>query len=87
MTVIEDEEQQEQQLTPTIETLKQKIDELANTVDELHTFHYLYESRTKTIMKQIREARQLALDLNIDEIQLRKMISQSFAKAGVSESW
>jgi hypothetical protein len=87
MTVIEDEEQQEQQLTPTIETLKQKIDELANTVDELHTFHYLYESRTKTIMKQIREARQLALDLNIDEIQLRKMISQSFAKAGVSKSW
>jgi hypothetical protein len=87
MKVIEEDEQQKQQPTPTIETLEQKIDELVNTVDELHTLHYLYESRTKTIIKQIGEARQLALDLNVDEIQLRKMISQSFAKAGVSESW
>jgi hypothetical protein len=87
MTVIKEDEQQEKQQTPTIETLEQKIDELANTADELHTFHYLYESRMMAIKKQIREARQLALDLNVDEIQLRKMISQSFAKAGVSESW
>jgi len=33
------------------------------------------------------EIRQLASDLNVDSIQLRKMILESFADIGVSESW
>ena len=32
-------------------------------------------------------SRQLASDLNVDSIQLRKMILDSFADIGVSESW
>jgi hypothetical protein len=46
--------------------------------------HNIHKSRKKAIMKQIREARQLDSDLNVDEIQLRKMISRSFA---MTESW
>jgi chromosome segregation ATPase len=65
MTVI-DEEDQQQQPTPTIETLEQKLDELANAAAELRTIHNFYESKKEAIMKQIREARQLALDLNVD---------------------
>jgi hypothetical protein len=84
MTVIEEDDQKQE---PTIETLEQKLDELANAISELNTLHYIYKSRKKAIMKRIREVRQLASDLNVDEIQLRKMISQSFTMAGVSESW
>jgi hypothetical protein len=87
MTVIEDEEQQEQQPTPTIETLEQKIDELANTIDELNALHHTYKSRKRAIMKLIIEVRQLASDLNVDDIRFREMISRSFAMTGVSESW
>ena len=47
----------------------------------------MYKVRKKAIMKQIREAWQLASDLNVDEIQLRKMISRIFVMTGVSESW
>jgi hypothetical protein len=46
--------------------------------------HNIHKSRKKAIMKQIREARKLASDLNLDEIQLRKLISRSFA---MTESW
>jgi hypothetical protein len=84
MTVIEEDDQKQE---PTIETLEQKLDELANAISELNTLHYIYKSRKKAIMKRIRKVRQLASDLNVDEIQLRKMISQSFTMAGVSESW
>jgi phage repressor protein C with HTH and peptisase S24 domain len=35
----------------------------------------------------IREIRELALDLNVDEKELRMMISRSFAMAGISKSW
>jgi hypothetical protein len=62
------------QPTRTIRTLEQKIDELANTIVGLHN---MYKVRKKVIMKQIREVRQLASDLNVDEIQLRKMISHN----------
>jgi hypothetical protein len=38
-------------------------------------------------MKLIREVRQLASDLNVEEIQFRKMICRSFIMTGVSKSW
>ena len=87
MNVIEDEEQQKKEPTPTIETLEQKIEELATSIDDLRTIHYMHTSRKKEIKNLIREVRQLALALNVDEIQFRKMISQAFVKTGVSESW
>jgi DNA repair ATPase RecN len=88
MNVIEDEEeQQKKEPTPTIETLEQKIEELATSIDDLRTIHYMYTSRKKAIKNLIREVRQLASDLNVDEIQFRKMISRIFVKTGVSQSW
>jgi hypothetical protein len=88
MNVIEDEEEQQQkEPTPTIETLEQKIEELATSIDDLRTINYMYTSRKKAIKNLIREARQLASDLNVDEIQFRKMISRIFVNTGVSESW
>jgi hypothetical protein len=38
-------------------------------------------------MQKMEEVRQLASDLNVDNIQLRKMISRSFTIIGVSQSW
>ena len=89
MNVIEDEEQQQQQKepTPTIETLEQKIEELARSIDDLCTIQYIYTSRKKAIKNLIREVRQLASDLIVEEIQFRKMISRIFVKTGISESW
>jgi hypothetical protein len=64
--------------------LQEKIDECANTIIGLHT---IYRYRKKTIIQQLQEIRQLAEDLNIDDIRLRKMVSQSFTIMGVSSSW
>jgi len=85
MTIV-DEGQQKQQPppAPTLETLQEKIDECANTIIGLHT---IYRHRKKTIIQQLQEIRQLAEDLNIDDIRLRKMVSQSFTIMGVSSSW
>jgi hypothetical protein len=83
MTVMEN-EKQKQQPPATINTLQQEIDEITNTIAGLHN---LYQSRRRVIMRRISKLRQLASDLNVDDIQLRNMISGSFAKTGVSESW
>jgi hypothetical protein len=76
--------EQPQQPAPTIRTLEQKIEQLTNTIDGLDD---IYRDRRKTIMQQIGEVRQLASDLNVDNTQLRKMISLSFDMIGVSKSW
>jgi hypothetical protein len=47
----------------------------------------IYRDRKKTVIQQLHKIRQLAQDLSIDEMQLRDMISESFAEIGVSESW
>src|SRR6187200_124083 len=84
MTVIEIEEQKQQQPTPTISTLEQKIDELAYIILGLEKF---YKARTKMITKKIREIEQLASDLNVDRIQIRNMMTRSFINMGESQSW
>jgi DNA repair ATPase RecN len=85
MTVIENEQQQKP--TPTIRTLEQKIEQLTKSVDELRKLHNTYASKRKVVKNMIREIRQLALDLNVDEKELRMMISRSFDMAGISKSW
>jgi hypothetical protein len=69
---------------PTIKTLEQKIKELTNTFAE---FGNTYRKTRKTVIQQLGEIRQLAMDLKIDDIKLREMICGSFALMGVSESW
>ena len=69
-----------QGLPPTIKTLEQKIDEFAQTFAGLDTYR-------KTAVQQLKEIRQLASDLKIDNIKLREMISDSFRLRGLSESW
>jgi hypothetical protein len=81
MTILNE---QSQQPSSTIRTLEQKIEELANTIVG---FRNICRDTKKTIMQQMEEVRQLASDLNVDNIQLRKMISQSFTLIGVSKSW
>src|SRR6266508_2580526 len=65
---------------PTIKTLEQKIDEYAQTFAGLDTYR-------KTAVQQLKEIRQLASDLKIDDIKLREMIRYSFSLRGLSESW
>ena len=69
---------------PTIKALEQKIDELTNT---LAAFGNTYRNTKKTVIQQLSEIRQLAMDLKIGDIKLREMICRSFALVGVSESW
>ena len=76
--------EQQQPPSPTVETLQQKIDEFANGIVGLYG---IYRDRKKTIKQQLQEIRQLAADLNIDDMQLRDMISESFTTIGVSQSW
>jgi hypothetical protein len=76
--------ERQQPPSPTVETLQQKIDELANGIIGLYG---IYRDRKKTIKQQLQEIRQLAADLNIDDMQLRDMISESFTTIGVSPSW
>ena len=83
MNIIE-EQQRDQQSSPAFRTLEQKIDELANDIRGIRDIIW---DRKKTIIRQMDEIRQLASDLNVDSIQLRKMILESFADIGVSESW
>jgi len=71
MNVIEDEEeQQKKEPTPTIETLEQKIEELATSIDDLRTINYMYTSRKKAIKNLVREVRQLASVLVISKLHL-----------------
>jgi hypothetical protein len=65
---------------PTIKTLEQKIGEFAQTFVGVDTYR-------KTAIQQLKEIRQLASDLKIDNIKLREMISDSFRLRGLSESW
>jgi hypothetical protein len=83
MNIIE-EQQQQQPPSPAFRTLEQKIDELANDIRGIRDIIW---DRKKTILQQLHEIRQLASDLNVDNIQLRKMILESVADIGVSESW
>ena len=54
MNIVEDEEeQQKKEPTPTIETLEQKIEELATSIDDLRTIDYMYTSRKKAIKNLI----------------------------------
>jgi hypothetical protein len=81
MTIVDE---QQQPTPPTLETLEQKIDELVNGIRGIRDIIW---DRKKTIIRQLHEIRQLASDVNVDSIQLRKMILESFADIGVSESW
>src|ERR1051325_11092407 len=81
MTIVDE---QQQPTPPTLETLEQKIDELVNDIRGIRDIIW---DRKKTIIRQLHEIRQLASDLNVDSIQLRKMILESFADIDVSESW
>jgi hypothetical protein len=83
MTIV-NEHQRDQQSSPAFRTLQKKIDELANGIIGLYG---IYRDRKKTIKQQLQEIRQLAADLNIDDMQLRDMISESFTTIGVSPSW
>src|SRR5690242_5021557 len=76
--------EKEQTPSPTLETLQQKIDVLAGSI---HGFENEYRDRKKTIIQQLNEIIELASDLNVDNIQLRNMISDSFIDIGISESW
>ena len=64
--------------------MQKKIDKCANTIIGLHT---IYRDRKKTITQQLKEIRQLAQDLSIDDMQLRDMIYESCTRMGVSPSW
>jgi hypothetical protein len=81
MTIVNE---QQQPPSPTVETLQQKIDEFANGIRGIQD---IILDRKKTIIRQLHEIIQLGSDLNIDSIQLRKMILESVADIGVSESW
>ena len=83
MTIV-NEQQRDQQSSPAFRTLEEKIDELANDIRGIRDIIW---DRKKTIIRQMDEIRQLASCLNIDSIQLRKMILESFADIDVSESW
>ena len=76
--------EKQQTPSPTVETLQQKIDEFANGIRGIQD---IFSDRKKTIIQQLHEIRQLAQDLSIDDMQLRKMISESFTMIGVSSSW
>jgi hypothetical protein len=86
MTIVDEERQKQKQPPPaaTLETLQEKIDKCANTIIGLHT---IYRDRKKTIIQQLQEIRQLAEDLNIDYIRLRRMVSQPFTIMDVYSSW
>jgi hypothetical protein len=81
MTIVDE---QKQPPSPTVETLQQKIDEFANGIRGIQDIIW---NRKKVILQQLHEIMQLASDVNIDSIQLRKMIVESVADIGVSESW
>ena len=81
MTIVDE---QQQPTPPKLETLQKKIDEFANGIRGIQD---IFLDRKKTIIRQMDEIRQLASDLNVDSIQLRKMILESFADIDVSESW
>src|SRR5690242_13370678 len=81
MTIVDE---QQQPTPPTLETLEQKIDELVNGIRGIRDIIW---DRKKTIIRQLHEIRQLASDLNVDSIQLRKMIIESFVDIDMSESW
>jgi hypothetical protein len=83
MNIIE-KPQQQQLPSPAFRTLQQKIDELVKGIRGIRDIIW---DRKKAIIRQLHEIRQLASDLNVDSIQLRKMILESFADIGVSESW
>ena len=72
--------EKQQTSSPTVETLQQKIDEFANGIRGIQD---IFSDRKKTIIQQLHEIRQLAQDLSIDDMQLRKMISESFTMIGV----
>jgi hypothetical protein len=81
MTIVNE---QQQPPSPTVETLQQKIDEFA---DGIRGIRDIIWDRKKTIIRQLHEIKQLASDLSIDDMQLRKMILEAVADIGVSESW
>jgi hypothetical protein len=85
MTLVNENEQPEhQQGQPTINTLEQKINELATTIRGTED---IYKDRKKTITQQLQDIKLLASDLNVDNIQLRRMIIECFIDIGVSLSW
>jgi hypothetical protein len=83
-SIINEQEPQQQPPSPAFRTLEQKIDELVNGIRGIRDIIW---DRKKIILQQLHEIRQLAQDLNIDNILLRKMILESVADIGVSESW
>jgi hypothetical protein len=83
MTSIDEQQQQQQPPLPTVETLQQKIDEFANGIRGIQDIFWIERRQLFNSCTRI----QLASDLNVDNIQLRKMILESFADIGVSGSW
>ena len=67
MTSIDEQRQQQQPPSPTVETLQQKIDEFANGIRGIQD---IFLDRKKTIRQQLKEIIQLAKDLSIDDMQL-----------------
>jgi DNA polymerase III epsilon subunit-like protein len=67
MASIDEQRQQQQPPSPTVETLQQKIDEFANGIRGIQD---IFLDRKKTIRQQLKEIRQLAKDLSIDDMQL-----------------
>jgi hypothetical protein len=81
MTIVNEKQQTP---SPTVETLRQKIDEFANGIRGIQN---IFLDRKNTIIQQLHEIRQLASNLSIDDMQLREMIFESFTMIGVSPSW
>jgi hypothetical protein len=67
-----------------VEILQQKIDSLSRNI---YKSQKSFLDRKKTLMQQFQEISQFASDLNVGKLQLRRMISQSFAEVGISESY
>ena len=83
-SIINEQEPQQQPPSPAFRTLEQKIDELVNGIRGIRDIIW---DRRKTIRQQLKEIRQLAQDLSIDDMQLRDMIYESCTRMGVSPSW
>ena len=83
-SIINEQKPQQQPPSPAFRTLKEKIDVLVNGIRGIRNIIW---DRRKKIRQQLQEIIQLAADLNIDDMQLRDMISESFTTIGVSQSW
>ena len=76
MTIV-NEQQRDQQSSPAFRTLEQKIDELTNGIRGIQDIFLdrkkiILQQLKEIVIQQLHEIRQLAQDLNIDNIQSEK---------------